>query len=164
MARKISPKCDAKFHDIFGREKWRKISLPHLCRVAALTIFVSQLSRIYRVVLNLGFGEDFAPQSPLVFVISVVSVIFATPASDPLVCGSLSCLRHFRGSRRFRAKHRIAKHRFRNTRNFTAGLQNIGLEIPKISPRGLFFERERMPSLVGERQFGRYFRRQFGRG
>ena len=26
------------------------------------------------------------------------------------------------------------------------------------------FEREKMPSLVGERQFGRHFRRQFGRG
>ena len=27
---------DVKFHDIFGREKRRKISLPHFCREAAL--------------------------------------------------------------------------------------------------------------------------------
>ena len=42
----------------------------------------------------------------------MVSVSFATPATDPLVCGSLSCLRHFRDCRRFRKKNRIAKHRF----------------------------------------------------
>ena len=33
----ISPKFHAKFHDTSGREKRRKISLPHFCRVAALT-------------------------------------------------------------------------------------------------------------------------------
>ena len=36
VARKISPKFHAKFHDTFGREKRRKNSLPHFCRVAAL--------------------------------------------------------------------------------------------------------------------------------
>ena len=33
VAQKISPKLHAKFHDTFGREKRRKISLPHFCRV-----------------------------------------------------------------------------------------------------------------------------------
>ena len=37
VARNFSPKFHAKFHDTFGREKRRKISLPHFCRVAALT-------------------------------------------------------------------------------------------------------------------------------
>ena len=37
VGRKISPKIHAKFHDTFGREKRRKNSLPHFCRVAALT-------------------------------------------------------------------------------------------------------------------------------
>ena len=36
VARKISPKFHTKFHDTFGREKRRKISLPHFCRVVAL--------------------------------------------------------------------------------------------------------------------------------
>ena len=36
VARKISPKFHARFHDTYGREKRRKISLPHFCRVAAL--------------------------------------------------------------------------------------------------------------------------------
>ena len=39
VARKISPKFHAKFHDIFGREIRRKMSLPHFCRVAALMSF-----------------------------------------------------------------------------------------------------------------------------
>ena len=39
VARKISPKFHAKFHDIFGGEKRRKFSLPHFCRVAALTFW-----------------------------------------------------------------------------------------------------------------------------
>ena len=34
VARKISPKFHAKFHDTFGREKRRKFLLPHFCRVA----------------------------------------------------------------------------------------------------------------------------------
>ena len=51
----------------------------------------------------------------MVFVISVVSVIFATPAVGPLVCGSLSCLRRSRDSRRSHEK---------------TGLQNIGLAKP----------------------------------
>ena len=62
-----------------------------------------------------GKTAKFAPQIPVVLVISVVSVICATPATDPLLCGSMSCLRHFRGSRRFRKKNRIAKHRFSET-------------------------------------------------
>ena len=37
VGRKISPKFHAKFHDTFGREKRRNFSLPHFCRVAALT-------------------------------------------------------------------------------------------------------------------------------
>ena len=32
-------------------------------------------------------------------------MVFATPATNPLVCGRLSCLRHFRYSRRFREKN-----------------------------------------------------------
>ena len=39
VARKISPKFHAKFHDTFGREKRRKFSLPHFCRAAALIIW-----------------------------------------------------------------------------------------------------------------------------
>ena len=35
---KISPKFHAKFHDSFGREKRRKNSLPHFCRLVALTV------------------------------------------------------------------------------------------------------------------------------
>ena len=46
VARKISPKFHAKFHDTFGREKRRKISLPHFCRVAALRLCA--LPRDYR--------------------------------------------------------------------------------------------------------------------
>ena len=38
IARKSSPKFHDKLHDTFGREKRRKMSLPHFCRVAALTI------------------------------------------------------------------------------------------------------------------------------
>ena len=54
----------------------------------------------------------------MVFVISVLSVISANPAINPLACGCLSRLRHFRrprDSRRSREKHRIAKHRFGKT-------------------------------------------------
>ena len=63
----------------------------------------------------------FAPQIPVVFVISVVSVIFATLALNPLVCGSLRCLRRFRDSGRFRERTGfqnigLAKPRFRSTR------------------------------------------------
>ena len=41
----------------------------------------------------------------MVFVFSVLSVISANPAINPLACGCLSCLRHFRDSRRFHEKH-----------------------------------------------------------
>ena len=37
VAQKISPRFHVKFHNTFGREKRRKTSLPHFCRVAALT-------------------------------------------------------------------------------------------------------------------------------
>ena len=59
----------------------------------------------------------FAPWVLAVFVISVLSVISANPAINPLACGCLSCLRHFRDSRRFFfcEKQRIAKHRFGKT-------------------------------------------------
>ena len=50
VGRKISPKFHAKFHDTFGREKRRKFSLPHFCRVAALTFFC-----------GLAFTLTFAP-------------------------------------------------------------------------------------------------------
>ena len=33
----FTPKFHAKFHDTFGREKRRNYSLPHFCKVAALT-------------------------------------------------------------------------------------------------------------------------------
>ena len=46
VARKISPKFHAKFHDTFGREKQRLFSLPHFCRVAALTILRKSKTRI----------------------------------------------------------------------------------------------------------------------
>ena len=68
-----------------------------------------------RAFLNLGFGEPIAPWILVVFVISVLS---ADPAINPLACGCLSCLRHFRhfrDSHRFREKHRSAKHRFGKT-------------------------------------------------
>ena len=66
------------------------------------------------------FGPDlgnlcFAPWILVVFVISVLSVISANPAINPLACGCPSCLRHFCDSRRFREKHRNAKHRFGKT-------------------------------------------------
>ena len=53
VARKISPKFHAKFHDTFGREKRRKMSLPHFCRVAALTksdLLLPQESVITRLI------------------------------------------------------------------------------------------------------------------
>ena len=71
--------------------------------------------------LNIVFGAEmstklcFAPWILVVFVISVLSVISANPAINSLACDCLSCLRHFRDSRRFREKHRIAKHRFGKT-------------------------------------------------
>ena len=69
-----------------------------------------------RVFLNLGFGEPmFRTWILVVFVIYVFSVISANPAINPLACGCLSCLRHFRDSRRFREKHRIEKPRFGKT-------------------------------------------------
>ena len=69
-----------------------------------------------RVFLNLGFGEPrFWTSDSRGFRRFRGFVIFAAPATDPLVCGSLSCLRHFRGFRRFREKNRIAKHRFSKT-------------------------------------------------
>ena len=54
----------------------------------------------------------------MVFVISVLSVISANPAINPLACGCLSYLRHFchfRDSRRFREKRQIAKKRLGKT-------------------------------------------------
>ena len=39
---------------------------------------------------------------------------------------------------------------------------SIVLELP--SPQGFILKEEKCPSLVGERQFGRYFRRQLGEG
>ena len=85
----------------------------------------------FRVFLNLGFGEpmfctldsrgfchfrafrDFRESSnqPPCLWLSELSSSFSS-------CGCLSCLRHFRhfrDSRRFREKHRIAKHRFGKT-------------------------------------------------
>ena len=65
----------------------------------------------------------FAPWIPVVFVISVVSVLSANPAINPLVCGCLSCLRRSRDSRHFVKSTGfqnigLAKPRFRNIRKF----------------------------------------------
>ena len=48
----------------------------------------------------------------MVFMISVLSAISASPALNPLVGGLLNCLCRFRDSRCFRENHRVAKHRF----------------------------------------------------
>ena len=61
--------------------------------------------------LNFGFGEPMFG-IPVVFAISVMS---AKAAINPLACGCLNCLHHFRRSRRFREKRRIAKHMFGKT-------------------------------------------------
>ena len=67
----------------------------------------------YRVFLNLGFGEPmFCTTDSRGFRCFRGS---ANLAINLLVGGCLSCLHHFRDSRRFRGKHRIAKHRFGKT-------------------------------------------------
>ena len=74
----------------------------------------------------------------MVFVISVVSVIPADAALNPLVCCCLSCLRHFR---RFCDSHCFVKgarlqtigfgnHRFRNARDDVIGADGVGAKFP----------------------------------
>ena len=65
VARKISPKFHAKFHATFGREKWRKFSLPHFCWVAALTLcFVKSLAATFPGSLRTNIWKMFAELPP----------------------------------------------------------------------------------------------------
>ena len=69
-----------------------------------------------RAFLNLGFGEPvFCTPNSRGFRHFRGFRDFRESSNQPLACGRLSCLRYFRDSRRFREKHRIAKHRFGKT-------------------------------------------------